>query len=128
MTGELIPTGYTYDQGRIAINNSFSAQTFQTLTDTATISWDYSLGANAVVTLGGNRALSITNISDGDYGTIIIIQDGAGNRTLSLPATSKVINGGGGSILLTSTASAQDILSFVYKASTFYWTAGYDYS
>jgi Hep_Hag. len=40
---------------------------FQTLTDAATIIWDYSLGSNTEVTITATRILSITNISDGDF-------------------------------------------------------------
>jgi len=127
---ELIQTGYTYDQGRIAINNAFSSQTFQTLTDAATIIWDYSLGKNAEITLAATRILSITNVSDGDYGNIIVEQGGAGNYSLTLPATSKVVNGGAGTILFTTGIGVQDVLSFIYRGGTgtFYWTAGYNYT
>lgn len=114
-------------------NTSLLSSTFQTLTDGTTITWGYDLGSNAFVTLGGNRTLSITGISDGASGMIVIKQDGSGNRTLSFagtPGTHKVVNGGGGSVLLTSTASAEDIISFVYRAATttYYWNIGYDYN
>lgn len=106
-----------------------STPSFITLTYAATTYWGYDLGSNAEVTLNGNTILSITGVSDGDYGTIIVTQDGPGNRSLSFGASpNKVVNGGGGTVLLTSTGGAVDILSFVYRGSTFYWTVGYNYS
>jgi len=106
---------------------------FQTLIDDATITWGYDLGANAFAQLGGNRSLSITGVSDGDSGTLIVQQDGSGSRTLSFsgtPGTHKIVNGGGGSVLLSSGINAEDIISFVYRASTttFYWNIGYNYN
>lgn len=118
--------------GNIVTGTTGSVGTFQTLTDAATIIWDYSLGSNSEVTLTANRILSISNVTDGQYGTILVKQDGVGSHNLTLggAGTHKVVNGGGGSILLTSNASAEDILSFVYRASTttFYWNVGYNYN
>lgn len=106
----------------------FGWKTFQTLTDGATVTWDMSLGFNAKVTLGGNRTLAFSNIADGDYGTLIIIQDGTGSRTLALPASSKVVNGGAGAITLTAAAGSVDIISFVREGSTTYWNYGKNYN
>lgn len=56
----------------------------QTLTDGATIDWDVSAGAQAFVTLGGNRALNEpTNVQYGQTLVLSIAQDGTGSRTLS---------------------------------------------
>jgi hypothetical protein len=137
-TGGATFTGGTVN-GQTNFTNGLSATTisagtiltkFQTLTDAATINWDYSLGANCEVTLTANRILSVTNVNDGQFGTIIVKQDGTGGHTLSLgsPGTHRVANGGGGSVLLTSTPSAQDVLSFFYRNSVFYWNIGYNYN
>jgi len=162
MLGELITTADTYDAGRQAINNAFSAQTsfnilsastifsggtnlsdlltgssspstaitknFQTLTigGTGISAWDYRSGYNATITLTGNISLNITNTEDGDYGTLQVIQDSTGSRQLTLPDLSKLVNGGG-SLVLSSSANAKDILTFVKIGSTFYWNIGYDY-
>lgn len=58
----------------------------QTLTDGATINWDMALGLNAVVTLGGNRTLAAPTNPPfiGASGHLIVIQDGTGDRTLTL--------------------------------------------
>lgn len=107
------------------INNS---KQFLTLSDAATVSWDYSEGYNASITLGGNRALEITNITNGDSGTLKVIQDGVGSRTLSLPVGSLVVHGGAGSITLTSNPNAIDILSFVYDGTNLFWNSGYNFT
>jgi hypothetical protein len=78
--------------------------------------------------------LNLTNVRNGDFGTIIIRQDGVGGRALTLgtvngsSTTHRVANGGGGSIILTSNASAIDILTFTYNGSIMFWTVGNDYT
>ena len=99
------------------------------------ITWDVSgTSTNYEATLTGNTTLDLTNVRNGDYGTIIIKQDGVGSRTITLgnvnggAGTHRVANGGGGSIILTSNASATDILTFTYNGSIMYWTVGNDYT
>lgn len=93
----------------------------QALTDAATITWDMSNGTNATVTLAGNRTLAISNMSSGQFATLIIKQDATGSRTLTLPTGSKVVNVGGGVITLTTTPNAVDILSCFYDGTNYYW-------
>jgi hypothetical protein len=94
------------------------------------ITWDVSgTSTNYEATLTGDTTLNITNVRNGDYGTLIVTQDGTGSHTLSFGAgINKVVNGGGGAPTLTATAGATDILSFTYNGSTFYWTVGNDYT
>lgn len=99
------------------------------LTDGATITWTVSgIVNNATVTLGGNRTLAFSGLSNGMTGTIIIKQDATGSRTITLPASSKVIGGGSGAITLTTTANAIDILSWTYDGTNIYWTYGKNYN
>lgn len=112
---------------------SGTSTAFQLLSDSATILWDYKLGTNAEITLGGNRTLLLTGISDGSSGVLLVKQDSSGNRTLSLTGTSgthKVVGGGSGTIVLSSKGNSEDILSFIYKSSTstYYWNIGYEYN
>ena len=100
-----------------------------------TISWDVSgTSTNYEATLTGNTTLNLTNVRNGDYGTLITHQDGVGSHTLTFnninggAGTHYVVNGGAGSPTLTSTASATDILSFTYNGSAMYWTVGNDYT
>ena len=100
-----------------------------------TFNWDVSgLSTNYQVTLTANTTLSLTSVRNGEYGTLIVTQDGVGGRTLTLgnvnggSGTHRVANGGGGSVVLTSNASATDTLTFTYNGSTMYWTVGNDYT
>ncbi len=102
----------------------------QTLTDGPTITFDVSAGYNAKVTLGGSRTLSISNASAGEYYTLQLIQDSSGSRGLvfDTPANYKVISGGAGAVILTTTANAIDVLTFFYDGSKFYTNIGKNYS
>ncbi len=99
-----------------------------TLTDGSTITYDVSASSNAVVTLGGNRTLAISNAVAGQYFTLVVIQDGTGNRTLAMPGSSKVINGGAGVINLSPAISARDVLSCYYDGTYYYWSYGLNYN
>jgi hypothetical protein len=58
-----------------------------TLTDGATITPDFGANQNFTVTLGGNRTLANpTNIVAGQTGSIFVVQDATGGRTLSFGA------------------------------------------
>ncbi len=101
-------------------------ESFATLTDGATITWN-SQGkptVNATVTLGGNRTLSISNAASGTSGILIVKQDGSGNRTLTLPAGSIVVDGGGGAVALSPGPASIDVLSFIYDGTNFLWSYG----
>jgi hypothetical protein len=118
--------------GNINVSGKITAnQAFVTLTDGATITWNVGgLVNNAIVTLGGNRTLAFSGLTSGMSGTIIVKQDGTGSRTLTLPSqcTNKVIGGAAGVATLTATASAIDILTFVYDGTNCYWTYGNNYN
>jgi hypothetical protein len=97
--------------------------------------WDVSgLSTNYEVTLTANTTLNLTNVRNGEYGTIVITQDGTGGRTLTFgtvngsATTHRVVNGGAGTPTLTSNANATDILTFTYNGSTMFWTVGNDYT
>ena len=101
----------------------------------STITWNVSgVSTNYEATLTATTTLNLTNVRNGDYGTIILTQDSVGGRTLTLgtvngPAgTHRVVNGGGGVVILTSNANATDILTFTYNGSIMYWTVGNDYT
>lgn len=83
---------------------------FFTLTDGATISWNTASGYNAVVTLGGNRALATpTNPKEGVVYCLQVRQDGTGSRTLSWPA-GVVLWGGAGAPTLSTAVNAVDMV------------------
>jgi hypothetical protein len=96
----------------------------QTLTDGAAITWDFNSGANAKVTIAGARTLVIANMEAGDTGLILVKQDAAGGRTLTLPGSSSIV--GGGSYTASSAANATDVLGVYYDGTTYWWTIGYN--
>lgn len=107
------------------------APTFATEADGATITWTAdALKAvqNSTVTLAGNRNLAMSGWVNGQTGVLIVKQDATGSRTLALPASSKVINGGSGAITLTTAANAIDILTVVYDGTNYFWTHGKNFN
>lgn len=88
------------------------------LTDAATVAVDMSTFINARLTLGGNRTLGApSNPKVGQSGFIQIDQDGTGSRTLAYHANWKFE--GGADPVLTTTASATDILFYQVLTSTY---------
>jgi hypothetical protein len=111
------------------INSYFSAGSG------TTVNWNVSgQSTNYDITLTATTTLNLSNVRNGEYGTIIVRQDGVGGRTITLGTingsggTHRVANGGGGSIILTSNASAIDVLTFTYNGSIMFWTVGNDYT
>lgn len=108
---------------------------YYTEPSTLSVTWNVSGNStNYQTVLTGNTTLNLSNVRNGDYGTIIVEQDGTGSHTLSFGTvngaggTHRVVNGGGGSPKLTSNPNAIDILSFTYNGSVMYWTVGNDYT
>ena len=88
-----------------------------TLTDGVNIATDLNTGQNFVVTLGGNRTLdNPTNCVAGQVGSIFIVQDGTGTRTLAY-GTSWDFPDGTAPTLSTSINSA-DRLDYIVFTST----------
>ena len=88
-----------------------------TLTDGATVTPDFSLGNNFTLTLGGNRTLANpTNLTAGQSGVILVLQDGTGSRTLSFGGYWKFPSGTAPT--LTTTASAVDLLVYFVESSS----------
>lgn len=66
----------------------------QTLVDQATVSYDSSVGINAILTLTADRTLStITNAPSGSSGTLTVIQDAVGGHLLTLDVGYTVVAG-----------------------------------
>jgi len=87
------------------------------LTDAATITPDLADSNNFSVTLAGNRTLANpTNIVAGQSGSIFIIQDGSGSRTLAYGSYWDFA--GGTAPTLSTAASAVDRLDYIVRTST----------
>ena len=117
-TDATIRGNITYQAGSLKISTSARAYNpITTLTDAASITNDFALGNNFLVTLGGNRTLAApTNAVAGQSGTIHIIQDGTGSRTLGyntvwqfVSATVPTLSTGAGDV---------DILCYIARSST----------
>ena len=125
-----VVTGTTGGGGGITIDP------YEDVGNVNTINWDVSgTSTNYEATLTGNTTLNISNVRNGEYGTLILTQDGTGSHTISFgtaPGGHRIVNGGGGgsggSPTLTAAANAIDILSFTYNGSLLYWTVGNDYT
>ena len=88
-----------------------------TLTDAASVSLSFNQGSNFALTLGGNRTLSTpTNAAVGSGGSIFVVQDGTGGRTLAY-ATEWHFAGGTVPTLSTA-AAAVDRIDYIVRTST----------
>lgn len=93
------------------------APTITTLTDGATITPDFSSSCNFTVTLGGNRTLANpSNLVAGQSGSIFIVQDATGSRTLAWGSYWDFA--GGTAPTLTTTANAVDRVDYIVRSST----------
>jgi hypothetical protein len=89
----------------------------QALTDGTNISVDFNVGQNFTVTLAGNRTLdNPTNCVAGQVGSIFVVQDGTGSRTLAY-GTSWDFPAGTAPTLSTD-AAAIDRIDYIVHTST----------
>ena len=117
-TDATIRGNITYQAGSLKISTSARAYNpITTLTDAASITNNFALGNNFLVTLGGNRTLAApTNAVAGQSGTIHIIQDGTGSRTLGYNTAWQFVSA---TVPTLSTgASDVDILCYIARSST----------
>jgi hypothetical protein len=84
-TSTIIASDLHIKQGSLIVGTSSRAYNpILTLTDAASITSDFAKGNNFLVTIGGDRTLAApSNAVAGQSGSIYIIQDGTGSRTLS---------------------------------------------
>ena len=88
-----------------------------TLTDGANISVNLADSNNFTVTLAGNRTIdNPSNIVAGQSGSIFIVQDGTGSRTLAYGSYYDFV--GGTAPTLSTAASAVDRIDYVVRSST----------
>ena len=88
-----------------------------TLTDAATITPDFGANQNLTVTLAGNRTLANpTNIVVGQTGSIFLVQDGTGSRTLSFDTYYDFA--GGTAPTISTTAAAVDRIDYIVRTAT----------
>ena len=125
---------YATDQNKIYVKEGSSlieqpgletAQTFTagqrgeitTLTDGANISINLADSNNFTVTLSGNRTLdNPSNIVAGQSGSIFVVQDGTGSRTLAYGSYYDFA--GGSAPTLSTAASSCDRIDYIVRSST----------
>jgi trimeric autotransporter adhesin len=101
---------------RLTMNGAAVAQ-YASLTDGATIAVNFNTAQNFIVQLAGNRTLeNPTNCVAGQTGSIIIVQDGTGGRTLSYGTSWDFI--GGTAPTLSTGISAVDRIDYIVYTST----------
>lgn len=107
-----------HSNGRSEVTAAFSD--IQTLTDGATITADLATGNFFTVTLGDNRTLgNPTNKVPGQAGTIFVVQDGTGSRTLQYGSDWEFAGSAATNApTLTTTANAVDRIDYVVRSST----------
>lgn len=93
------------------------APTITTLTDGATITPDFALSCNFTVTLGGNRTLANpTGAVAGQSGSIFVVQDATGGRTLAFGSNWDFA--AGVAPTLSTGANAVDRIDYIVRTST----------
>lgn len=83
--------------------------------DDETVNWDFADGNVAELTLEGDWNLGITNAPSPSFGTLKIIQDETGGRTLTLPGVTE------DGFSLSVNPGGIDILHFSKYGSDYYW-------
>ena len=107
-------TGVVDVQGTLLADKGYIAETV--LTDQATVTWNMLTESVCKLTLGANRILAApTNGSNGQFASILIIQDGTGSRTVTWNAEYEFTTDVAPT--LTATANLGDLFTFRYNGA-----------
>ena len=102
--------------GELALAKAVQGTTLTDTSNTGSVTLDFDTYQNFVLTLTGNVTLANpTTEAVGQVGSIVLIQDGTGSRTLSLGTDYESVGGSG--ITLSTAASATDMILYVVAAS-----------
>jgi hypothetical protein len=107
---------YDADTAKLDVAQSFTAaqrgSTDTDATNTGTVTLDFGVNQNFVLTLTGDVTLdNPTTEVVGQSGFIVFIQDGTGSRTVSLGTDYETAAGAG--LALSSAASATDVVPYI---------------
>jgi len=109
--------GTTTPSTKLYISGGSAASAIVTLTDGATITPDFDTGNIFTVTLGGNRTLANpSNLVAGQSGSLFVVQDGTGSRTLSWGSYWDFVNGVAPT--LSTGANAVDRIDYIVRSAT----------
>ena len=115
-TASVIFTSAVRMEGLVSLSGAVKSH-ITTLTDAATVALDFNDANMFMVTLGGNRTLAApSNATEGQVGSIYVIQDGTGSRTLSYNAAWRFPSGSVPTA--TTDASAVDLVVFNTRSAT----------
>ena len=115
-TSAVTMTGNATFTGSVVVSAPVNVNTV-TLTDAASIVPSFDSGNTFVVTLGGNRTLAApTSAGIGQSGSIRVIQDATGGRTLSYNSAYQFVSGSAPT--MDTSAGAQSILVFSCRSAT----------
>jgi len=117
-TSTIIASDLHIKQGQLIVGTSSRAYNpITTLTDATSITSDFAKGNNFLVTLGGNRTLAApSNAVAGQSGSIYVIQDGTGSRTLAYNAAWQFVSATVPS--LSTGAGDVDMLVYMTRSAT----------
>ena len=107
---------------RVASNGVFTAKAgavaeIGTLTSATTVTPDFAANANFTLTLGHNVTLANpSNLTPGQSGSIFLVQDGTGSRTITFG--SQYDFAGGTAPTLSTAASSDDRLDYIVRTSS----------
>ena len=112
VTSSIVGANLNIKQGQLIVGTSSRAYNpITTLTDATSITSDFAKGNNFLVTLGGNRTLAApSNAVAGQSGSIYVIQDGTGSRTLAYNAAWQFVS----ATVPTLSTGAGDVDMLVY--------------
>ena len=115
-TASVIFTSAVRMEGLVSLSGAVKSY-ITTLTDAASVAVDFNDANMFMVTLGGNRTLAApSNATTGQTGSIYVVQDGTGDRTLSYNTAWKFSEG---SVpVATTAASAVDLLIYSARSAT----------
>ena len=103
-------------EGLVSLSGAVKSH-ITTLTDAASIAVDFNDSNMFMVTLGGNRTLAApSNATAGQVGSIYVVQDGTGSRTLSYNNAWRFPSGSVPTA--TTDASAIDLVVFNTRSAT----------
>ena len=116
ITGGAVMTSAATFTGSVLVSGPVNVNTV-TLTDAASITSSFDAGNTFVVTLGGNRTLAApTSANIGQSGSIRVIQDATGGRTLSYNSAWQFVSGSAPT--MDTSAGAQSILVYSVRSAT----------
>jgi hypothetical protein len=124
----LIAQTETLTGSTISFLEGLKPQVYQTLTSVSNATpMNLNLGVNGIITLAESTTITLSNLSSGDEGNIVVTQ-AAANYTVAISPTPYVINDGAGAVVITDGAGSITVLSYTYDGTRLFVTYGPNYT